>query len=149
MTSPSPTTADAVLEHLFTHANPDSGSPAPAHTAWVVFAHGTVFYTFPDAELPVDSGREALVAAALKAFEALGPVRVGTPSADFHPGHLATWFPEAPIYLVNYDQPNIASVFFAEGESPLQVGLAARSLRQQDYETRTIVAVRDFHGRRV
>lgn len=144
-----PASADAVLEHLFTHANPHSGSPPPPHTAWVVFAHGTVFYALPDAALPVDSGREALVAAALAALDALGPVVVGTSSADFHPGHLADWFPDATVYLVNYDNPAIATVFFGDGQTPLEAGLAARACRQRDFEAREIVAVRDFHGHRL
>jgi hypothetical protein len=144
-----PATADAVLEHLFTHPNPHSGSPPPPHTAWVVFAQGTVFYSLPDAALPVDSGRDTLVAAALAALDALGPVCAGTPSADFHPGHLAAWFPDATVYLVNYASPAVASVFFGDGQSPLEAGLAARACRQRDFEARDIVAVRDFHGRRL
>jgi len=149
MTTPTPTTADAVLEHLFTNPNPSSGSAPPPHIAWVVFAQGTVFYSLPDDALPLESTREAFVTAALAALDALGPVVAGSPSADFHPGHLSTWFPEAAIYLVNYDNPAIATVFFGEGQSPLEVGLAARAQRQQDFEDREVVVVRDFHGRRL
>ena len=82
-------------------------------------------------------------------MDALGPVVAGTSSADFHPGHLADWFPDATVYLVNYDNPAIATVFFGDGQTPLEAGLAARACRQRDFEQREIVAVRDFHGRRL
>ncbi|MBL8604555.1 MAG: hypothetical protein JNK72_21695 [Myxococcales bacterium] len=141
--------ADAALEHLFTHPNPDTGAPPPPAVAWVLFEHDTVFFTFPREGLGLEAEPGALVAAAMRALDTLGGVVVGTEGADFAPGRLGSWFPDECVYLVTYAHPNVASLFFADKADDLSAGLMARECRQLDYETRRVKVIRDFYGRRI
>lgn len=140
-------TVAGVLEHLFTSVNPETGSRPPPHIAWVVFANGTAFFTAPTDELPLDAPREDLVTAACRALEELGPVVAGTPSGDFSPSLLDTWFPGEFVYFVTYDHPSIATIVFADEEAELAAGLEGRARRTADHEARRIELVRDFAGR--
>jgi len=74
-----------ILERVFTTPNRKTGSLPPVHTAWVVFAHGTVFYSVPSGMLPVECTFEVLAEAACSALKELGPAQAGTEWADFNP----------------------------------------------------------------
>lgn len=140
---PTQRTVASVIEHLFTNPNPDTGLPPSAAVAWVIFANGTVFYTYPTDDLPLDASAEAIEAAAIAALRELGPVVPGTSSADFNPTHLANWFPGEHVYLVTYDHPNIATVV-VEGVDRLSAGLAARARRDADHAALRVEQVRRF-----
>ena len=133
-----------IFERVFTTENPSTGSVPPPHMAWVVFEHGTGFFTTPTDELPVDASFEAIADAARAALRELGPVHVGTSSADFSTARLAGWFPDDPVWFVTYDHPAIASAVVEESE--LAAGMFARSLRQEDHDGMNIVLVRRFDG---
>lgn len=138
-----PSPAD-VIETLFTTENPATGSQPPAQIAWVVFAHGTVFFTTPTDALPLDTSFDALADAARAALHELGPVIPGTSSADFNISRLDGWYPDDPVWFVAFDHPALATIVIEDDE--LAAGLVARSLRQQDHEDRAIVLVRHFDG---
>ena len=134
-----------VIERVFTSANPTTGSQPPPAMAWVVFAHGTAFFTAPTDDLPLDASFDELCDAARAALRDLGPVHVGTSSADFNTARLDGWFPDAPIWFVSFDHPSIATVIESDG-ADLAVGLIARAQRQQDHDEQTVVVVRRFDG---
>lgn len=113
--------------------------------AWVVFAHGTAFYTNATPELPADSSLAAIADAARGALRELGPVRAGSSSADFNPVRLDGWFPDEPVWLVSFDHPAIGTVVVAEGTA-LGVGMFGRSQRQLDHDEQSILVVRGFDG---
>ena len=138
-------TAADVLERVFTTANPDTGSQPPPHMAWVVFEHGTAFFTAPTPALPIDASFDALEAAGRAALAELGPVHVGTPSADFNTARLDGWFPDDPVWFVSFDHPAIATIVTIEA-SELVAGMTARQLRQQDHDEQKVVHVRRFDG---
>ena len=138
-------TPGEILERVFTSVNPTTGSQPPPEMAWVVFAHGTAFFTAPSAELPVDASFDALAEAARAALRELGPVQVGTSSADFNPARLDGWFPDDPVWFVGFDHPAIATIVEGDG-SELAMGMMARTLRQQDHDEQQIVLVRRFDG---
>ena len=142
-----PRTVDSVLEHIFASPNPSTGSPPPPHVAWVVFEHGTVFFTYPSAALPVDATPAALIGAASDALAELGAVHVGTPSADFSASHLSDWFPGEGVYFIWYGHKLVASVVLG-GASDLTAGMAGRSRRQADFEARKVAVVRSFDGQK-
>ena len=75
-------TPEQVIEQVFTSVNPTTGSQPPPAIAWVVFAHGTVFFTVPTDAVPVDATLAALADAGRAALKELGPVHVATPSAE-------------------------------------------------------------------
>jgi hypothetical protein len=134
-----------IIERIFTTENPATGSRPPAQIAWVVFEHGTAFFTAPTDALGADASFDALADAARAALRELGPVGVGSASADFRTSRLDGWFPDAPIWFVSFDHPAIATVIESEG-GDLEIGLMARSLRQQDHDEPTIALVRRFDG---
>lgn len=137
-----------MLEHVFTHQNPTTGSLPPEQMAWVVFEHGTAFFSAPTDDLTVDADMHELVAAARIAMAELGPVIAGTPAGDFNPVSLEDWFPGELIYFVTYDHPAIATVVFTqEDDDDLSAGLAGRSRREADLEGLCAREIRDFHGR--
>jgi len=138
------TPADVLL-HVFTSKNPDTGSEPPPHMAWAVFANGTAFYAQPSEALPIDASFDAIADAAHAALAELGPVRVGTPSADFNSTRLDTWFPDEPVWFITYDHPAIVTILSSDG-TDLAAGIAGRSRRQQDHDERKIVLVRRFSG---
>jgi len=113
--------------------------------AWVVFANGTCFYTAPTDELPATSTRVEVEAAGKAALRELGPVHVGSPSADFNPVRLDGWFPDEPVWFVTFDHPAIATIVVHEG-SDLAIGLRGRSLREADHDEQRVVLVRRFDG---
>lgn len=137
-----PTPAE-VIARVFTTVNPATGSKPPPEIAWVVFAHGTVFFTAPTDALPADSTRDAIEAAARAALIELGPVHVGTPSADFNPTRLTGWYPDEPVWFVGFGHGSIATIVTLDG-SDLVAGIAARQLRQQDHDAPTVVEIRSF-----
>jgi hypothetical protein len=139
---PSP---EEVIAHVFTSKNPATGSAPPAEIAWVVFEHGTVFFSVPTDELPAGSSLVAIADAARAALRELGPVRAGTPSADFNPTQLTSWYPDEPVWFVGFDHPSLVTIVTMEAE-PLVAGIAARGRRQHDHDEQTIVVVRGFDG---
>jgi len=141
------TTFGRVLDHIFTNPNPSTKSPPPEHVAWAIFAEGTIFYTFPNDELPVDASPERIAAAARTALQELGPVLAGTPSADFNPVLLSAWFPHEHVFFVTYDHPAIATIVLADAPEALPAGLAGRIARDADLESLELIEIRDFHGR--
>lgn len=136
-----------MLEHVFTHQNPTTGSLPPEQMAWVVFEHGTAFFSAPTDELAVDADMNELVAAARIAMAELGPVIAGTPAGDFNPVCLDAWFPGEFVYFVTYDHPAIATVVITADEDDLAAGLTGRSRREADLEGLSAREIRDFHGR--
>lgn len=140
------TVAD-VVEHLFTTANPESGSLPPELIAWVVFANGTAFFTAPSDDLPLDATLEELAVAARQALHELGPAEPGSASADFSVSLLRAWFPGEFVYFITYQHPSVANVVFSDGEAELAAGLEGRVRRSADYDTMQIATVRDFSGR--
>jgi hypothetical protein len=140
-------TPASALEHIFTNPNPLNGKLPPTHVAWVIFANGTVFYTFPNEDLLPGASAAELTAAAISALDEMGPVMAGTPSADFSVSRLASWFPEERVYFVTYDDPRIVSIVVEEQESTdLAVGMLGRANRQADFEQRRVALVRGFDG---
>lgn len=140
-------TPGTVLEHVFSHENPGTGSQPPEFMAWVVFAGGTAFFSEPSDDLPLDASNAELIRAAKIALEELGPVIPGTPSADFNPVLLDDWFPGTFIYFVSYDHPSVATIVIADEDDALAAGLEARARRNTDHEARHIVEIRDFMGK--
>ena len=139
-------TPGTVLEHVFSHENPGTGSQPPEHMTWVVFANGTAFFSEPSDELPLEATPAEIVRAAEIALEELGPVIPGTPSADFNPVLLDEWFPGEFIFFVSYDHPSVATIVIAEDDDALSAGLEARARRNADIDARSIVEIRDFRG---
>lgn len=139
------TVAD-VVTRVFTTENPETGSAPPEHVAWVIFRHETVFLTAPTDELPVSSTPDALVRAALKTLIRFGPPVPGTASADFQVTRLP-WWPDAFVFMVSYDHPNLFNVVIADDEmSDLGVGIMGRSVRKSDAEEPSVIEVRAFDG---
>ena len=134
-----------ILEQVFTTPNPKTGSLPPEHTAWVVFARGTVFYSAPSDRLPVDVTFDVLAEAACSALKELGPAQAGTDTADFNPHRLDGWFPEEPVWLVSFSHENIATLVTMDAE-PIAVGLSGRARRELDLAEQSIVLVRRFDG---
>ncbi|MFN0246066.1 MAG: hypothetical protein ACKV2T_04110 [Kofleriaceae bacterium] len=134
-----------VLERVFTSDNPVTGSKPPPAMAWVIFANGTCFYSAPSDALPVTASRDEIEAAGKAALRELGPVHVGSPSADFNPARLDGWFPDDPVWFVTFDHAAIATILVAEGND-LAIGLRARSLREDDHDEQRVVLVRGFDG---
>ena len=139
---PSP---EQVIAQVFTTANPVTGSLPPPRMAWVVFAHGTVFFTEPTEALPAGSSLGAIADAARAALRELGPVRVGSASADFNPTRLTGWYPDEPVWFVGFDHPGIVTIVTLDAE-PVTAGLDARGRRQFDHDEQLIVLVRGFDG---
>lgn len=135
-----------VLEHVFTSANPVTGSPPPPAMAWVVFAGGTCFYTAPSDVLPATATREQLEAAAKAALRELGPVHVGSPAADFSATRLDGWFTDEPVWFVTFDHEAIATIVISAAGNDLVVGLRGRALREADHDEQRVVVVRGFDG---
>ena len=134
-----------IIERVFTTANPTTGSQPPPQMAWVIFEHGTAFFAAPSDALAADASFDTLADAATAALAELGPVHVGTSSADVNPSRLDGWFPEEPVWFVSFDHPAIATVVVVES-SDLAAGMMARGLRQQDHDEQRIVLVRRFDG---
>ncbi len=137
----------SVLEHVFTHENPTTGSQPPELMAWVVFENGTAFFSAPTDELGSDATQDELVAAARIAMAELGPVIAGTPAGDFNPVCLDAWFPGEYVYFVTYDHPAIATVVIAEKPDDLAAGLTGRARREADLSGLDAREIRDFQGR--
>src|SRR5882672_9498468 len=95
-----------ILERIFTSVNPATGSTPPS-TAWVIYAHGTVFFSGTRETLPADASFGMIADAARSAFSELGPVQAGTPSADFNPIRMHSWFPDEPVWFVRFDHEDI------------------------------------------
>lgn len=138
-----PTPAD-VITTIFTTENPATGSKPPPEMAWVVFSHGTAFFTLPTDAVPLDASFDALVAAARAALSELGPVIAGTPAADFNTARLEGWYPDEPVWFVSYAHSALATIIVEPDE--LSAGLGARALRQQDHDDPQVVLVRRFDG---
>ena len=134
-----------ILEHVFTTPNPKTGSLPPVHTAWVAFAHGTVFHSVPSSTLPVDCTFDVLAEAACSALKELGPAQAGTESADFTPYRLDGWFPDEPVWCVGFAHENIVTIVTMDGE-PISVGLSGRARRELDLAEQSVVFVRRFDG---
>ena len=113
--------------------------------AWVVFAHGTVFYSMPDDRVPVDATFDMLAKEACSALKQLGPAHVGTESADFNPHRLEDWFPDEPVWWVAFDHDNVATLLTMQAEA-IAVGLSARARRDLDVAEQSIVCIRSFDG---
>jgi hypothetical protein len=134
-----------IIARVFTSQDPVTGSKPSAHIAWVVFAHGTVFFSKPTDTLPASSSPAQIADAGRAALGRLGPVRAGSPSGDFSPVRLDDWFPEEPVWFVRFNHPNIATVVVIDAK-PVDAGLEARRRRQRDYDEQTITGVRAFDG---
>jgi len=139
--------AASVMEHVFTHENPATGSTPPEHMAWVVFEHGTAFFSAPTDELPLDASPEEILAAARIAMAELGPVIAGTAAGDFNPVCLDAWFPGEFVYFVTYDHPAIATIVIIDHEDSLTAGLSGRACREADLAGLTAAEIRGFDGR--
>jgi hypothetical protein len=139
-------TVAQVIEHVFTHDNPTTGSTPPEHMAWVVFANGTVFFSAPNDMLTLDASAEAVAAAAREALRELGPVIPGTPAGDFNAAHLGGWFPGEHVYFVTYDHPAVATVVLADAQNDLAAGLEGRARRAADSEAMEVELIRTFDG---
>ena len=139
--------AASVMEHVFTHQNPATQSTPPEHMAWVVFEHGTAFFSAPTDELPADATPEDILAAARIAMAELGPVIAGTAAGDFNPVCLDAWFPGEFVYFVTYDHPAIATVVIADQEDDLAAGVIGRAGREADLAGLTATEIRCFDGR--
>ena len=138
-------TAEDVIARVFTTPNPETGSQPPPEIAWVVFAQGTVFFSEPTDALPASASAAEIGEAGKAALRDLGPVQVGTSSADFRTARLDGWFPDERVWFVGFDHPNIATIVVADMES-MTAGFEARSLRQRDHDEQTVVCVRGFDG---
>jgi hypothetical protein len=136
-------TAEDVATRVFTSQNPATGSQPPPEIAWVVFEHGTVFFSTPTDALPASASSAQIAEAGKAALRELGPVHVATPSADFNAVRLNSWFPDEPVWFVRFDHPNVATVVVMESE-PVVAGLEARRRRQRDHDEQVIVCVRGF-----
>lgn len=136
----------SVIEHVFTHVNPTTGSEPPKHMAWVIFEHGTTFYTTPTEKLPVDSSLDVLVEAAKQSLMELGAIQPGSSSGDFKTAHLKGWFPSEFVYFVTYDHPAVISVVISEEKDDLNAGLDGRARRATDHDSMNISVARDFNG---
>lgn len=138
-------TAEDIVARAFTTQNPTTGSQPPPQIAWVVFAHGTVFFTTPTDDLPASASPAQIAEAGKAALRKVGPVRAGHPSGDFSPRRLDGWFPDEPVWFVGFDRPGIATTVVMDAE-PVVAGLEARRRRQRDHDEQTIVCVRGFDG---
>ena len=136
---------EEVIARVFTSANPTSGSPPLAAIAWVVFAHGTTFFTVPTDQLPLGASLAAIAEAARAALRELGPAAPGSPSADFNTSRLDNWFPEEPVWFVGFDHPDLATVITTDAPE-VSAGLQARACRDLDHDELSIVVVRGFDG---
>jgi hypothetical protein len=136
-------TPEQVIERVFTTVNPATGSKPPPEIAWVVFEHGTVFFATPSEALPADATTAAIEAAGRAALRELGPVHAGTPSADFNPTLLSSWYPDDKVWFVGFDHPSIVTIVTLDGTN-LVAGLEARRRRQLDHDAPNVVAVRGF-----
>ena len=134
-----------IIARVFTSQNPVTGSQPSAQIAWVVFAHGTVFFSKPTDALPASSSPAQIADAGRAALGGLGPVRAGSPSGDFSPVRLDGWFPDEPVWFIRFDHPNIATVVVIDAK-PVAAGLEARRRRQRDHDEQTITCVRTFDG---
>jgi hypothetical protein len=130
---------------MFTTANPSNGSLPPEHMAWVVFAHGTVFYSTPGDGLPVDATFDMLAKEACSALTQLGRAQAGTESADFNPHRLEDWFPDEPVWWVAFSHDSIGTLVTMHAQ-PLAVGLSGRARRDLDVAEQSIVCIRSFDG---
>ena len=133
------------IHQVFTTPNPSTGSLPPEHMAWVVFAHGTVFYSIPSHRVPLDATFDMLAKEACAALKELGPAIAGTESADFNPHRLEGWFPEEPVWLVGFDHENVATLVTMDAEA-ITVGLSGRARRDLDVAEQSIVCIRRFDG---
>src|SRR5262249_37789110 len=131
-------TVEDIIARVFTSQNPTTRSQPPPEIAWVVFAHGTPFFSAPTDALPASASPAQIAQAAKAALRELGPVHVGTPSADFNPARLDGWFPDEPVWFVGFDHPNIATIVVIDAK-PVTAGLEARSRRQRDHDEQTIL----------
>ncbi len=136
-----------MMEHVFTHHNPTTGSTPPDHMAWVVFEHGTAFFSAPSEELPLDASPEEILAAARIAMAELGPVITGTAAGDFNSVCLDAWFSGEFVYFVTFDHPAIATIVIADHQDDLSAGLAGRACREADLAGLTATEIRGFDGR--
>lgn len=143
--NPCMSTTEEIVERIFTSPNPETGSEPPPHIAWVSFANGSVFFTAPTDGLPMDASLEAIAEAGKAALRELGPVHVGTPSADFNPVRLDGWYPDEPVWFVGFDHPAIATVLVLDTQ-PVTAGLEARGRRQIDHDELVLACVRGFDG---
>jgi hypothetical protein len=140
-------TAASALEHIFTNPNPVNGKLPPTYVAWVIFENGTVFYAFPGPDLPATASAAEVTAAAAAAFDDLGPVVAGTPSADFSVNRLASWFPAEGVFFVTYGDPRLVSFVIEDAEATdFAVGLLGRSNREADFTDPRVAVVRTFDG---
>jgi len=100
---------------------------------WALYTHGTCVVV-TGADRPPDSA----AARAVAVLRAAGPVRVGSPSADFGVIDVAQG------WVVTCHHPDILT-FVAEGDvadpGPLTVGLLGRTRRDQDAEELRVVHV--------
>jgi hypothetical protein len=138
-------TIEDIIARVVTSQGPVTDSHPPAQIAWVVFAHGTVFFSKPTDALPASSSPAQITDAGRAALGRLGPVRAGSPSGDFRPTRLDGWFPDEPVWFVGFNHPNIATVVVIDA-NPVAAGLEARRRRQRDHDEQTITCVRGFDG---
>jgi len=142
-----PTPAE-VIETVFTSANPETGSLPPSDIAWAAFEHGTVFFTAPSEGLAVSASLDDVEAAARAALDDLGPVRVATPSADFTVSRLSGWYPQDPVWFIQFGSDTIATIVIEDLDGDLAAGLTGRAIRDRDHQAMNVVSVRNFRGER-
>lgn len=147
MTTPAePRSAESVFDHIFTTDNPQTGSKPPASMAWVVFEHGTAFFSEPTEALPPDASADALVEAARAALDELGPAVPGGPAGDFNVSRLDAWLPDEFVYFVTFGHGALATVVTAASDGDAAAGLEARSRRDADVREKKVALVRTFDG---
>lgn len=150
MTTPTtPRSAESIFEHIFTTANPETASQPPEHLAWVMFENGTAFFTKPTEELTPETNADALVEAARKALDELGPVAAGGPGGDFNVSLLNSWFPDEFVYFVTFGHPALATIVIADADNELAAGLDGRGRRDSDVRGKKVTLVRTFDGTKI
>jgi hypothetical protein len=106
--------------------------------SWVVFEHGTcVVLSDPAADPAADPADRAV-----EILREFGPVHAGTPSADFGTIHLE----DTPGWVVTGHHPDVltyVSPYDVTQHDTLVVGLAGRTIRDQDARELTVVHVQE------
>jgi hypothetical protein len=130
-------TPRAVIEHIFTSTNPDTGSQPPAEVAWVVFREGSVYTGQPAGDLGAEASVEQVAEAARAALRS-------DVSRDFAVSRLSSWYPDDQVWFITFGG-EVANVVIG-GDSEVGAGVIGRAGRDLDRESLDVVAVRTFTG---
>lgn len=139
-------TTEAIVEHVFTTPNPETGGQPPPHIAWVLFENETIYLALPSELTPLEASFDELAEVAKKELQSLGPAMAGTPSGDFSVNRVS-WYPDNYVFMTTYDHGHIISMsVYEESVEDLVVGITARAARSQDAEELKVKKVRNFEG---